>query len=190
MLSPALTAQDTRCPDEIETTGKYVNYSYGFTIVIPKGLKGQWNSARCGSDKKYGCVCMSDHGRIIPLATENSDSDHSIEAFAGFSDDDATVQNGVERRLEWIRERSRRGSFQVLKKMNITIARMKAKRVLVRYFDTESKRMMIEDFVEMIRAGRVEYSLYLRGPSDRYEADKTVFEGVLHSFTLRRCGNC
>jgi hypothetical protein len=55
-----------RCPDEIATTGYYRNYSYGFSISIPRGLKGYWNSARCVKNKR-DCVCMGDHGRFIPV---------------------------------------------------------------------------------------------------------------------------
>src|SRR5437868_11436651 len=68
-----------RCPDQKVYTGKYRNIVYGFSIIIPAGLKGYWNSARCAPDEKYGCVCMGDHGRFIPL----SDQAH-IEAFVGY----------------------------------------------------------------------------------------------------------
>src|SRR6267142_2464343 len=57
---------NVRCPDEIVTTGYYRNYSYGFSISIPHGLKGFWNSARCEKDKQ-DCVCMGDHGRFMPI---------------------------------------------------------------------------------------------------------------------------
>ena len=66
------------CPDQKVYTGKYRNRFYGFSIVIPAGLKGYWNSARCVKTGE-GCVCMSDHGRVIPL----SDDAH-IEAYAGY----------------------------------------------------------------------------------------------------------
>src|SRR6267143_351140 len=67
------------CPDDKTYTGTYRNIVFGFSIVIPAGLKGYWNSARCAPDEKYGCVCMGDHGRFIPL----SDDAH-IEAFVGY----------------------------------------------------------------------------------------------------------
>jgi hypothetical protein len=73
LISPSTASPRTRlkkgnlrCPDEIATTGYYRNYSYGFSIKIPQGLKGFWNSARCVKDKN-GCVCMGDHGRFIPI---------------------------------------------------------------------------------------------------------------------------
>lgn len=55
------------CPDEHPTTGQYRNDSYGFTVVIPKGFEGWWNSARCVPEPPDGCTCMGDHGRGLPL---------------------------------------------------------------------------------------------------------------------------
>src|SRR6266540_2267427 len=50
-------ASKSPCPDDRAWTGRYRNYVYGFSIVIPRGLKGYWNSARCAPDEKLGCVC-------------------------------------------------------------------------------------------------------------------------------------
>ncbi|WP_027360800.1 hypothetical protein [Desulforegula conservatrix] len=66
------------CPDEIPSLGKYRNYSFGFSILIPQGLKGFWNSAACIQEADGSCLCMSDHGRIIPLKNDNT-----IEIYAG-----------------------------------------------------------------------------------------------------------
>src|SRR5664280_2598392 len=157
-------SNEEACPDMVDTTGTYVNTSYGFSIVIPKGLRGTWNSARCVSSKG-GCACMSDHGRIIPLSTDRSDTDHWIEAYAGFATDvdDPTPGDEVESRLGWIRERSRDGSVSVLQRSDVRIGGLKGKRVVVRYYDKESNRVMVEDFVEALRgsgAVDVEYSIY------------------------------
>jgi hypothetical protein len=188
---PPQKGMEQVCPDTIGTTGKYVNYSYGFSIVIPKGLKGEWNSARCvaGSD---GCVCMSDHGRLISLATGPNDTDHWIEAYAGFASDpdDPTLENEVASRLGWIRDRSRDGSVSVLQRSGVTIGGLKGKRVVARYYDKQSNRVMVEDFVEAVKGKRVEYSLYLRTPVEAYPREKAIFDTVLRSFALRKCGNC
>lgn len=69
----------TVCPDQQTYTGEYRNLIYGFSIIIPRGLKGYWNSARCAPDEEYGCVCMGDHGRFIPLS-----DDAYVEAFVGY----------------------------------------------------------------------------------------------------------
>jgi hypothetical protein len=181
------------CPDTVDTNGTYVNASYGFSIVIPAGLKGTWNSARCvaGND---GCVCMSDHGRIIPLSEGQNDTDHWIEAYAGFAADldEPTLQDEVDKRLDWVRERSVAGSVSVLRRSDIRIGGIDAKRVVVRYRDKESNRSMVEDFVEALRgsAGEVEYSVYLRSPVDTYERDKPNFDQVLSSFALTHCDHC
>src|SRR5664279_6072138 len=92
------SAAQQPCPDAVDTSSKYINSSCGFSIVIPAGLKGTWNSARCvaGHD---GCVCMSDHGRIIPLSEGQNDTDHWIEAYAGFAAEleEPTLQDAVDK---------------------------------------------------------------------------------------------
>jgi hypothetical protein len=187
------SAAQQPCPDTVNTNSTYVNSSYGFSIVIPAGLKGTWNSARCvaGND---GCICMSDHGRIIPLSEGQNDTDHWIEAYAGFAAelDEPTLQDAVDKRLDWIRERSVAGSVSVLQRSDIRIGGIDAKRVVVRYRDRESSRLMVEDFVEALRgkAGDVEYSVYLRSPVDAYERDKPNFDQVLSSFGLKHCDSC
>lgn len=188
------SATQSVCPDEVDTTGKYVNYSYGFSINIPAGLKGTWNSARCVA-RNDGCVCMSDHGRIIPLSERQNDTDHWIEAYAGFATDvdKPALKDAVDKRLDWIRDRSSAGSVSLLRRSDIKIDGIKARRVVVRYRDKESGRWMIEDFVEALR-GRagvdVEYSVCLRSPVDSYERDKPIFNQLLSTFGLTDCGNC
>jgi|ERR1044071_3732069 hypothetical protein len=182
------------CPDITETKGEYINVSYGFSILIPNDLKGVWNSARCVAGKD-GCVCMSDHGRIIPLATDTNDSDHWIEAYAGFATDvdNPSPENEGDKHLGWIRERSRGGSVSILKRSNVVLGGLRGKRAVVRYYDKESKRVMVEDFVELLRGRKeveVEYSLYLRAPERAYARDRTVFETILHSFALKKCDDC
>lgn len=186
--------QQESCPDTVDTIGRYVNGSYGFSIVIPEDLRGTWNSARCVGGKD-GCVCMSDHGRIIPLASDSAERDHWIEAYAGFATDidEPTSEEAVKKRLEWIRERSRKGSVSVLNRSSIVLAGLKGQRVVVRYYDRETRRMMMEDFVELLRGRKevdVEYSLYLRAPVATYRRDKASFEAVLRTFELGDCDNC
>lgn len=129
------------------------------------------------------------------MSEGQNDADHWIEAFAGFAADldEATLKNAVDERLDWIRERSAAGSVSVLQVTDTRIGGMSAKRVVVRYRDKDSNRVMVEDFVEALR-GRaevyVEYSVYLRSPFDAYERDKPNFDRVLRSFAVTTCDQC
>lgn len=178
--------KDTACPDDKAWTGKYRNYSYGFTIVIPTGLKGFWNSASCVSHPD-GCICMQDHGRIIPLTPEPSKPERYIEAYAdnGADLDEPTVAEAVKGHLRLIRERSREKRMQVRKRIGITLAGLKGERAVVRYYDAKLQAWMMEDFVELMRGG-VEYSLYLRTPEKTYEHDRGAFDTVVASFALSK----
>jgi hypothetical protein len=173
------------CPDTVPWTGKYQNHSFGFTIVIPENLKGFWNSARCSAGPD-GCTCMGDHGRIIPLTAEPSEPERYIEAYAGHSADldKPTVAAEVRSHLGWIRERSRNKSIQIRKRSYVRLAGLKGQRLAVRYFDKELKTWFIEDFVELVRLGRIEYSLYLRTREEVYQHDRAIFETVISSFAL------
>jgi len=175
------------CPDTVEWTGKYVNYSYGFSVAIPTGFKGFWNSARCVAGSE-GCTCMSDHGRIIPLSSERSESERYIEVYAGYAAelDEPTVKAEVDEQLQWIDRRSREGSVSVLKQSAMILAGLRAQRVVVRYYDKKLNQWMIEDFVEALRRGDVEYSLYLRTNDEEYQHDRKIFESVLGTFALRK----
>jgi hypothetical protein len=179
----APTSKDA-CPDADRWTGKYTNHSYGFSIMIPERLEGYWNSARCvnGTD---GCVCMSDHGRIIPLTPEPHERDRHIEAYAGYAVDlDApTVAFEVNKRLEYIRQRSRTHSLKIRSRSSLVLASLPAQRVVVRYYDETLKAWVVEDFIEALRNG-VEYSLDLRTKEMSYEPDRRVFDSVVESFIL------
>jgi hypothetical protein len=178
---------DPTCPDTVSSTGEYVNGSYGFTVVIPKNVKGFWNSARCVSTSD-GCTCMSDHGRIIPLTAEPYEPERHIEVYAGYAADldEPSVQGEVDKNLEWIRDRSRNDSVHVLKQSRLLLARLNARRVVVRYFDKQLDTWMVEDFVEALRGRDIEYSIYLRTREADYAKDRTVLDSILASFRLRK----
>ena len=175
------------CPDTVGWTGKYVNYSYGFSVVIPTGFKGLWNSARCVASRD-GCTCMSDHGRIIPLSAEPFEPERHIEVYAGYAADldEPDVKAEADKRLRWIGERGREGSVSMLNQSGTTLSGLRAKRVAVRYFDTKLNQWMVEDFIEALRNGDVEYSIYLRTSEKNYGNDRSVFESLVATFKLRK----
>jgi hypothetical protein len=183
----AKPAAQVACPDTVPSTGKYVNGSYGFSVVIPGNAKGFWNSAKCVSAAD-GCTCMSDHGRIIPLGTEPYEPERHIEVHAAHAADldDRTAQRAIDRNLDSIRERSRQDSVTVLRQSNLLLSGLKARRAVVRYFDTKLNRWTIEDMVEALRGGEIEYSVYLRTPDAAYGQDVRVFESLVNSFRLEK----
>jgi hypothetical protein len=178
------TLQSTGRPDDRAWTGKYNNHSYGFSVVIPNSLKGHWNSPRC-VDGADGCVCMQDHGRIIPLSTEPYEPSRYIEAYPGYMPDldDPTAAQLVSLELRSIREESRKRSLQIRQRSRITLAGRKGERVIVRYYDAKLKRWQVEDYVALLRED-VEYSLSLVTPGRTYEHDRRIFNAVVSSFAL------
>jgi hypothetical protein len=172
------------CPDEVPSKGIYVNHSYGFSIFIPDGLAGFWNSARCVSQANE-CTCMSDHGRIIPLSKRINVPDRQIEAYADYGSDleNGTVAEAVASELRAIRGSSVAGTMTVFRREVIKLSALKARRVAVKYRDKQSKNWMVEDFVDAMRKD-VRYFLYLRTPQQEYAQDRTAFDRIVGSFAL------
>ena len=165
------------CPDRKTYTGKYRNWVYGFSIIIPAGLKGYWNSARCAPDEKYGCVCMGDHGRFIPLA-----ADASIEAFVGHQmEDEWSVRDYENDEISDLRQKQGVRRVKVLSSKWIRLERLKGKRFTVQF--TEENKEIVIDHVIALHKG-VEYELILRTLPDRYQRDRRQFEKVIGSWKL------
>ncbi len=98
------------CPDDSPIQGFYKNYSFGFSIRIPSGLKGMWNSAACVDSADGGCMCMSDHGRYISLGEEDY-----IEVYASHAiEDNEALGELVHRSFDYLREKADKGDFVVL----------------------------------------------------------------------------
>ena len=165
------------CPDQKVYTGRYRNLVYGFSIVIPAGLKGYWNSARCAPDEKYGCVCMGDHGRFIPLS-----DDASIDAFVGHEMEDEWSATDYEKEeLSNLKRRQGVGQVKVLRSGEIRLGRLRGKRFVVQF--SEKNTDAVVDHVIALHGG-VEYELILRTTPDRYQRDLREFEKVIASWRL------
>ena len=173
-----------QCPDQRSWTGKYKNYDFGFSIVIPAALKGFWNSAACASGPD-GCTCMPDHGRIIPLGGEPYEPGRHMEAYAGYAAhlDKPTLAGLVDSHLQGVREWQGTEKMDVRERSKIALAGLHGERVVVRYYNIKLKRWMMEDFIEILRWGDVEYSLYLRTREDAYIQDRAIFDAMVATFT-------
>ncbi len=175
-----------QCPDTHGWSGKYENFSYGFSVLIPQGYEGFWNSARCVNDKKDGfCVCMSDHGRIIPLSSEPYEPERHIEIYAshGADLDEPSVAEGVAHWLGYLKKQSVAHTMLVRRRSDVTIDRVQGQRVVVRYRDKRLRQWFVEDLVELLKNGD-EFTLYLRTPAKSYEHDKRIFDRVVASFAF------
>lgn len=165
------------CPDERAWTGRYRNYVYGFSIVIPRGLKGYWNSARCAPDEKYGCVCMGDHGRFIPLSI-----DASIEAFVGYQmEPDWSVVDHERQEISSLRQDKTNHELKVVRSRWFRLGHLHARRFEARFL--KNNEPMVTDHIIALHEG-VEYELILRTSPERFGKDETQFEKLIASWRL------
>ena len=165
------------CPDDHAWTGRYRNYVFGFSMVIPSGLKGYWNSARCAPDEKYGCVCMNDHGRFIPLS-----NDAHIEAFVGYQmEPDWSVRDHERQAISFLTDDKKTERVNVVRSRWFRLGSLRARRFEARYL--ENQRPMFTDHIVALHKG-VEYELILVTSPDRYGADLRQFEKLIATWRL------
>lgn len=165
------------CPDDKAYTGKYRNLVYGFLIVIPAGLKGYWNSARCAPDEKYGCVCMGDHGRFIPLSR-----DASIDAFVSYQmESEWSLIDHENDAISALKSRENVEQLKLIGSKWVRLGNLKGRRFVARFI--EDNKGVVTDHIIALHKG-VEYELILSTSTDRYEKDKIQFEKVIASWRL------
>lgn len=171
------TAAADPCPDEKTYTGRYRNIVFGFAIVIPAGLKGYWNSARCAPDEKYGCVCMGDHGRFIPLS-----EDAHIEAFVGYEmDSEWSLRDYENEEISALKKQPGLEDIKVLGSRWFRLGNLKARRFTVQF--VEKNNTVITDHIIALHRG-VEYELILRTLPSQSNRDKRESERVIASWKL------
>lgn len=173
------------CPDDIATMGYYRNYSYGFSVSIPYGLKGFWNSAGCVKNK-LDCVCMGDHGRFIPI-----DSHSYLEVFVGVQNAETTkesIDEKVESMLKTHREKQE--PARILSRGSARLGGVSATRLKLRYRDTRSGEILLEDsLISPPPVGRdyggFLYSVTLVTPEKLYSKRKALLRSVVRSWKFR-----
>jgi hypothetical protein len=163
------------CPDEEVYVGRYRNWQYGFSILIPAGRQGYWNSAGCAKTAD-GCVCMSDHGRVIPLS-----KDAHIEVYTGYAVLEGSARDYERYEITTLKKRQDVDAVKVLSARGVGLARLRARRYVVRF--VEKNKSIITDRVVAIHQG-VEYHLILRTSAERYRKDRREYERVIASWRL------
>lgn len=172
-----LVQSKSPCPDEKAWTGRYRNYVFGFSIEIPRGLKGYWNSAKCAPDEKYGCVCMNDHGRFIPLS-----NDAHIEAFVGYQmEPDQSVVDNERQAISSLMGDNANQNVSIVQSRWFRFGRLRARRFEAHFLNKD--RPMAVDHIIALHKG-VEYELILRTLQARYRKDKAQFEKIIASWRL------
>lgn len=172
------------CPDEIATTGYYRNYSYGFSISIPHGLKGFWNSARCVKDKQ-DCVCMGDHGRFMPI-----DRSSYLQVFVEVQNEE-TVKESIDEEVRFIlrAHEEKKERADVVTRAPARLGGASATRLMLRYHDAKTGETMLKDIIIGGPVDRVHsgwsYSITLVTPDKFYKKRKALFYSIIRSWRYR-----
>ena len=165
------------CPDEQTYTGKYRNSVFGFSIIIPAGLKGYWNSGRCAPDEKYGCVCLGDHGRVIPLSDQSA-----IDAFVGWQmEDEWTLRDYENNEVATLKHKEGVNQVRLLSSKSIRLGNVRARRFIMQ-FSENNKSVVAERIIALYKG--VEYQLILSTVPQRYRKDRREFDKLVASWRL------
>ena len=182
--SNLLVEDKVRCPDEITTTGYYRNHSYDFSISIPSGLKGFWNSARCVKDER-DCICMGDHGRFIPV-----DRYSYLQVFVSTQNSETTketIDEEIESRLAT--HKQKKAPAVVITRAPARLDGVWATRLTLRYRDTKTRQIMLEDSIICAPVdpdhGGWLYTISLATPEMLYPKRKALFYSIIKSWRFR-----
>jgi hypothetical protein len=172
------------CPDEVTTIGHFRNYSYGFSVSIPPGLKGLWNSARCVKDER-NCVCLGDHGRFIPV-----DKNSYIEIFVR-TENYETLRESIEEEVEWNskRHKDEKELAEVVTRAPARLGGASATRLMIKYQDAKTGATMLEDIIIGRPVDRVHrgwlYLITLVTPDNVYARRKALLQSIVRSWKYR-----
>lgn len=173
------TPPPSGCPDTVPTTGVYRNDSYGFTVTLPPGLQGFWNSARCVPERESGeCLCMSDHGRDIPLAPEAY-----IVIFAAYTSEEAPLRDAVRKDIAKYRGGTKPPDFEVLELRDVRLAGLPACRYVAIRKGQGSYRYR-EVVLARTPDGQIEYTIAIEGPRELYENHRAAYRTILSSWRV------
>lgn len=167
------------CPDKLVTTGAYRNFSYGFTVTLPASLHGHWNSAECFYDAALrDCVCLSDHGRDIPLGPEGR-----IVIFAEYASDGLSLPTRLYRDLESFRAGADVRALAVTSLESYSLGGLTGYRYTASLEKAATVRLREAVFAESADAS-ISFEVVLDAPASVFKANHEAFVAVLNSWRV------
>jgi hypothetical protein len=171
----AQTEADEPCPNKKPSIGEYRNLHHGFSIIIPAGLKGYWYSLGC-DHAPADCICTTDDGRRIPLATGAT---INVLAFYDPMDFEFYPPNGEHNKILALRRNKHVSQVKRLRSGWFRLGDVDAYRYAIQF--RRDKKMFIGDKVVVLYE-HVVYELSLHTTAVRYGADKNLFEDIIASW--------
>lgn len=152
--------------------GRYRNYEYGYSVLIPNGLVG-FAASPPAPQHGFGVILSrKSKAEIWVDGRYNAALWTSLDAAA------TTHLNRL----------AAEGEVEVVKRTSIQLQQLRAIRVITRHIDRESGVPMRQDFVTAIRKHKGEvgivYEISLTTSELRYEKDKSVFEKLIAGWRL------
>ena len=154
--------------------GRYLNEVYGYSIEIPKGLRGEGVSPPAPN-----------HGVTIILSEQPEAriwTDGSFNSLFWSSLDEAVAD-----RIEG--NRNVVSQVEVIKRSNTRLHDLNAVHLTLRHKDRGASEFVVEDVVLALRDTKDEvgivYSISLTTVESRYNRDKEVFDEIVRSWRVR-----
>ncbi len=176
---PLARSHAARAADEQLWRGKYVNFEYGYSLAIPRGLIGVSPPAP-----------WPQHGVDIRLTQDNR---AHIFVNADFSASDyPSLDAALDSDLEEVRKN--RTNVTIVNRGPQNLGSLKAIGVVLKYKDKTSDETIVEESLTAIRRKRrpeeaILYTIRLKTPEVRYRDDLESFLRVVRSWRLRPLHN-
>lgn len=172
----ATTTPGTPCSANFTATGVYRNYSFGFTMTIPRGLKATWSSPPCSVDKSTNdCICMNDHGRDMALAGGGT-----IGICAGHNATSDALPTIAFNDLNDFKGSTKGDELTIVSLDRIQWKAMGAYRYVARR-ENDGEATVRESVVATGRDGEM-FLLYIEAPQAQYDRYRPAFNAMLKSW--------
>jgi len=161
---------------EVAVRGKYYNYGYAYSVIVPTGLTGVRSPAP-----------LPNHGFGISLSNRPKSYvwvDGSYNAIEWKTFDEA-----ISSHIGFVKEDGG-ADVQLINKSLTILASLRAVRFIIQYKAKDSNETMVQEVVLAFRKNsrdaNMTYEIGLVAPESRYEQDRKVLVQMQRTWKLRR----
>jgi hypothetical protein len=156
--------------DDITVEGRYVNFDYAYSVLVPRGMMAVMNSNPPNPNHGFGIDLMHPTSTAWTMPKLSLWADASYDS-AEYGSPNAMIKNN----LEWLREKHTQ--VRLLSRSPARLGSLSAVRFVISYVD--SGEAMIEDQIVAFRSqlgeeGDIVYTIDLRTTVSRHKQDKRL----------------
>jgi hypothetical protein len=166
--------------DNITVEGRYVNFDYAYSVLVPRGMMAAMNSSPPNPNHGFGIDLTHPTSTVWTMPKLSLWADASFDS-AEYGSPNAVIKNN----LEWLREKHTQ--VRLLSRSPAHLGSLRAVRFVISYVD--SGEPMIEDQIVAFRGqlgeeSDIVYTIELRTTASRHEQDKRLMLEMQRSWII------